>query len=290
MNELYEQNTDGDRLVEEIMDGTTEGWYSEDGYGDYLSVEGIVAKGTYHPLAITAKLPTVPPYIEVASTSPCVLPERPAAQDRRGLPAGGRRARAGHLRHAHRAQAARGRRTGRDRGRRPVRRPADHPAGRDRLRPGPDRHADPRAARRAGRLPAGDAGRRRPRRGLGRRRTGRRRRYAVADPAAVGPGAGGLVERCCPPAARSNRCRRSCCRPARRCRGSTRPAVRATGWASSSSRRTTPRRCYATAARSSTVSKAPCPARAGTAATPAGTPGGRAVRSDNRSARRCPPP
>ncbi len=73
MNELYVQNTDGDRLVEEIMDGTTEGWYSEDGYGDYLSVEGIVAKGIYHPLAITAKLPTVPPYIEVASTSPCVL-------------------------------------------------------------------------------------------------------------------------------------------------------------------------------------------------------------------------
>jgi len=75
MNELYVQNTDGDRLVEEIMDGTTEGWYSEPGYGDYLSVEGIVAKGKYHPLAITAKLPTVPPYIEVASTSPCVLPE-----------------------------------------------------------------------------------------------------------------------------------------------------------------------------------------------------------------------
>ncbi|WP_112238522.1 ATP-grasp domain-containing protein [Kribbella monticola] len=75
MNELYEQNTDADRLVEEIMDGTTEGWYAEPGYGDYLSVEGIVAKGNYHPLAITAKLPTVPPYIEVASTSPCVLPE-----------------------------------------------------------------------------------------------------------------------------------------------------------------------------------------------------------------------
>jgi biotin carboxylase len=75
MNELYEQNTDGDRLVEEIMDGTIEGWYPEPGYGDYLSVEGIVAKGKYHALAITAKLPTVPPYIEVASTSPCVLPE-----------------------------------------------------------------------------------------------------------------------------------------------------------------------------------------------------------------------
>ncbi|TDQ00925.1 ATP-grasp domain-containing protein [Labedaea rhizosphaerae] len=75
MNELYEPNTDGDRLVEEIVDGTVEGWYPEPGYGDYLSVEGIVAHGTYHPLAITAKLPTVPPCVEVASTSPCVLPE-----------------------------------------------------------------------------------------------------------------------------------------------------------------------------------------------------------------------
>lgn len=75
MNELYEPNTDGDRLVEEIVTGTVDGWYPEPGYGDYLSVEGIVAHGTYHPLAITAKLPTVPPCIEVASTSPCVLPE-----------------------------------------------------------------------------------------------------------------------------------------------------------------------------------------------------------------------
>jgi biotin carboxylase len=75
MNELYEPNTDGDRLVEEMVSGTVDGWYPEPGYGDYLSVEGIVAHGTYHPLAITAKLPTVPPCIEVASTSPCVLPE-----------------------------------------------------------------------------------------------------------------------------------------------------------------------------------------------------------------------
>ncbi|MFD0275240.1 acetyl-CoA carboxylase biotin carboxylase subunit family protein [Kitasatospora sp. NPDC127111] len=74
MNELYAADTDRDRLVEEIAQGSTEGWYQEPGYGDYVSVEGIVADGVYHPLAITAKLPTVPSFVEVASTSPSVMP------------------------------------------------------------------------------------------------------------------------------------------------------------------------------------------------------------------------
>ncbi|MEE1786232.1 ATP-grasp domain-containing protein [Streptomyces sp. SP17BM10] len=74
MNELYAADTDRDRLVEEIAQGSTGGWYEEPGYGDYVSVEGIVADGVYHPLAITAKLPTVPSFVEVASTSPTVLP------------------------------------------------------------------------------------------------------------------------------------------------------------------------------------------------------------------------
>ena len=76
INELYAADTDRDRLVEEIVEGFAEGWYEDgSGYGDYVSVEGIVAEGTYHPLAITAKLPTVPSFVEVASASPCVLPE-----------------------------------------------------------------------------------------------------------------------------------------------------------------------------------------------------------------------
>ncbi|MGK4585014.1 ATP-grasp domain-containing protein [Kitasatospora sp. HPMI-4] len=74
MNELYAPDTDRDRLVEEIAQGSTEGWYQEPGFGDYVSVEGIVADGVYHPLSITAKLPTVPSFVEVASTSPCVMP------------------------------------------------------------------------------------------------------------------------------------------------------------------------------------------------------------------------
>lgn len=73
MNELYAADTDRDRLVEEIAQGSTEGWYEEPGYGDYVSVEGIVADGVYRPLAMTAKLPTVPSFVEVASTSPSVM-------------------------------------------------------------------------------------------------------------------------------------------------------------------------------------------------------------------------
>lgn len=75
MNELYQSGTDADLLVEEIFTGTTEGWYSAPGYGDYVSVEGIVANGVYRPLCITARLPVIPPFTEVGSTAPCVLPE-----------------------------------------------------------------------------------------------------------------------------------------------------------------------------------------------------------------------
>ncbi|AHH98511.1 hypothetical protein GCM10010174_71040 [Kutzneria viridogrisea] len=75
MNELYAPDTDRDLLVEEILSGSTEGWYTEPGYGDYVSVEGIVADGVYHPLCITSKLPTIPPFTEVASTMPSTLPE-----------------------------------------------------------------------------------------------------------------------------------------------------------------------------------------------------------------------
>jgi len=75
MNELYALGTQTQWLVEEIVAGSTDGWYAEPGYGDYVSVEGIVADGVYHPLCITGRLPPVPPFMEVASTAPCALPE-----------------------------------------------------------------------------------------------------------------------------------------------------------------------------------------------------------------------
>jgi biotin carboxylase len=73
MNELYQSGTDADLLVEEIFTGSTDGWYEQGGYGDYVSVEGIVARGVYHPLCITGRLPSIPPFTEVASTAPSVL-------------------------------------------------------------------------------------------------------------------------------------------------------------------------------------------------------------------------
>jgi biotin carboxylase len=62
-------------LVEEIIRGTTVGWYDRDGYGDYLSVEGIVANGCFRPIAITGRIPTIAPFTELSSHAPCVLAE-----------------------------------------------------------------------------------------------------------------------------------------------------------------------------------------------------------------------
>jgi biotin carboxylase len=62
-------------VAEEIIDATTQSWYDDPRYGDYLSVEGIVARGVYHPISITARLPTLPSFAETIATSPCVLRE-----------------------------------------------------------------------------------------------------------------------------------------------------------------------------------------------------------------------
>lgn len=62
-------------LAEEIIESTTKSWYSDPRYGDFLSVEGMVSRGTYHPLCITARLPTLPPFVEMGGVSPCVLRE-----------------------------------------------------------------------------------------------------------------------------------------------------------------------------------------------------------------------
>lgn len=77
--EWYELEAARQMLVEEIVSGTTRGWYvgeAQHRYGDYLSVEGMVADGRYHPLCVTARLPTIPPFTELSSNAPCVLPEQ----------------------------------------------------------------------------------------------------------------------------------------------------------------------------------------------------------------------
>lgn len=60
-------------LAETVIQSSTLGWYSSDTLGDYLSVEGLVVAGTYHPLAITSRLPTIPPFIETTNLAPCPL-------------------------------------------------------------------------------------------------------------------------------------------------------------------------------------------------------------------------
>ncbi|GAA3182182.1 ATP-grasp domain-containing protein [Nonomuraea roseoviolacea] len=75
MSELYETEADRHLLAEEIVTGSVDGWYDVPGYADYVSVEGIVADGVYHPLCVAARLPPIPPFNEVASLMPCVLPE-----------------------------------------------------------------------------------------------------------------------------------------------------------------------------------------------------------------------
>ena len=60
-------------VAEQIIRASTESWYDVPGYGDYLSVEGIVCAGQYYPVAITSRLPTVFPFTEVGNQTPCVL-------------------------------------------------------------------------------------------------------------------------------------------------------------------------------------------------------------------------
>jgi biotin carboxylase len=74
--ELMVPGSPRDLLVEEIIKGSTGGWYEPDsGYGDYLSVEGMVDGGVYHPLCITARIPTIPPFTELSNLAPCELSE-----------------------------------------------------------------------------------------------------------------------------------------------------------------------------------------------------------------------
>jgi biotin carboxylase len=66
---------ENDFLAEEIIPGTTRSWWEDgSGYGDYLSVEGIVIEGVYHPVCITSRLPTIPPFMELCNIAPCELP------------------------------------------------------------------------------------------------------------------------------------------------------------------------------------------------------------------------
>ncbi|WP_206506242.1 ATP-grasp domain-containing protein [Streptomyces chrestomyceticus] len=75
MSELKAGEAHHELIVEELIPATTESWYDGSGYGDYLSVEGMVVDGVYHPVCVTGRLPTVPDFTELGNMAPCVLPE-----------------------------------------------------------------------------------------------------------------------------------------------------------------------------------------------------------------------
>lgn len=61
-------------IAEELIQSTTDSWYKESsGYGDYLSVEGMVIDGDYHPISITSRMQTIYPFIETAIQTPCII-------------------------------------------------------------------------------------------------------------------------------------------------------------------------------------------------------------------------
>lgn len=73
--ELHVAGAGGDFLVEEIVPGTADGWFEQSGWGDYVSVEGVVADGEFRPVCLSGRMPTVAPFTERAGITPAALPD-----------------------------------------------------------------------------------------------------------------------------------------------------------------------------------------------------------------------
>ncbi|WP_369372736.1 acetyl-CoA carboxylase biotin carboxylase subunit family protein [Streptomyces sp. cg36] len=78
--ELHVAEAQGHFVVEQIVTGTASHWFDEPGWGDYVSVEGVVADGTFHPVCLSGRMPTVEPFTERAGITPAPL--SPDAQER----------------------------------------------------------------------------------------------------------------------------------------------------------------------------------------------------------------
>ncbi|MFD7169702.1 ATP-grasp domain-containing protein [Streptomyces violascens] len=78
--ELHVAEAQGHFVVEQIVTGTASDWFDEPGWGDYVSVEGVVADGTFRPVCLSGRMPTVEPFTERAGITPALLSQD--AQDR----------------------------------------------------------------------------------------------------------------------------------------------------------------------------------------------------------------
>jgi biotin carboxylase len=78
--ELHVAEADAQYVVEEIVTGDAARWFDDPGWGDYVSVEGVVTDGVFRPVCVSGRMPTVEPFTERASLTPALLP--PNLQDR----------------------------------------------------------------------------------------------------------------------------------------------------------------------------------------------------------------
>ncbi|MCX4825774.1 ATP-grasp domain-containing protein [Streptomyces sp. NBC_01142] len=72
--ELHVADADADFVVEQIVAGSAEDWFDQPGWGDYVSVEGVVVDGDFRPVCLSGRMPTVEPFTERAGITPAPLP------------------------------------------------------------------------------------------------------------------------------------------------------------------------------------------------------------------------
>ncbi|MET9532489.1 ATP-grasp domain-containing protein [Streptomyces sp. NPDC006649] len=72
--ELHVADAGADFLVEEIVQGSPGEWFGQPGWGDYVSVEGVVVDGDFRPVCLSGRMPTVDPFTERAGIVPASLP------------------------------------------------------------------------------------------------------------------------------------------------------------------------------------------------------------------------
>ncbi|MEU1010303.1 ATP-grasp domain-containing protein [Streptomyces sp. NPDC005890] len=71
--ELHVAGAGEDFIVEEIVSGCAGDWFDGSGWGDYVSVEGVVVDGVFRPVCVSGRMPTVAPFTERAGITPAAL-------------------------------------------------------------------------------------------------------------------------------------------------------------------------------------------------------------------------
>lgn len=71
--ELHVPGASEDFIAEEIVSGCAEEWFDGPGWGDYVSVEGVVVDGEFRPVCLSGRMPTVAPFTERAGITPAAV-------------------------------------------------------------------------------------------------------------------------------------------------------------------------------------------------------------------------